>query len=769
MTFDFVWNPFWQRTSAVLVHFVWQAAAAAVLVGLLVAVWQPKRPDVRYRIYLVTFLALPCGALLTFLIATAAERPTGASRMMPKPPGVDEWTAGVSAESGAAGSVSESTSVLSSLTRRLDPARPWLIPGWLTGVGLFSLRLVCGAAAIAWIRRRAAAAPIEVLDRVRMLSGKLAVRIPHVVASRHVRQALAAGLFRPVIVLPASWATGLSPDMAEAVLAHELAHLRRHDVWLNAVQRIVEAVFFYHPAVWWLSNRVRAERELCCDELAVAATGNRLAYATALEMAVRDSCPARGLILANGIGGRQMAVLERVRHVLNLEPGGRQRGWWAGVAALAVPALVWCAAAEWQPAQAENAEIAFVQDGERENDEVRGEREERDGDARGSEEARREDARREEAERRENEIERNVERIRGREPGIRIEFERRGDPAEDEDREGAERRRWIERREYERRSSDAERVGDRDPRDGGDPRPRNADRDDAQSFPRGPEFDPPREWPRESRYEIEFERRGGMAPPQRELLEMVRELRREVDELRREVRDLRENRQDRPIPPVIPRLGGGSLRSREGDRDDERRDLDDRPGPDGPNRFPRRGFDPPMARERDDRDRADDDRDERDDPDNVYRRRLSGSSSWSFPPRSFRRPTDGERGPEDDDRGSDRGSGDRRDPGDRPRPPDGPGGPLGPPRFRPPREREEGEDRPGQERPDADRERGDDAREGGDDAREPERDRPNGGPGDDRRPDGEPDADQPERDGETDAVNALTPSEVFSFFLGFAR
>jgi beta-lactamase regulating signal transducer with metallopeptidase domain len=90
------------------------------------------------------------------------------------------------------------------------------------------------------------------------------------------------GSLRPVILLPASTLTGLTPEQIEMVLAHELAHIRRHDFLVNLLQALVETLMFYHPAVWWMSRRVRIERENCCDDLAVAVCGNPLQYARAL-------------------------------------------------------------------------------------------------------------------------------------------------------------------------------------------------------------------------------------------------------------------------------------------------------------------------------------------------------------------------------------------------------------------------------------------------------------------------------------------------------
>src|SRR6185295_14003751 len=90
------------------------------------------------------------------------------------------------------------------------------------------------------------------------------------------------GWLKPVVLLPASALSGLSPEQLQAILAHELAHVRRHDYLVNLLQSMVETLLFYHPAAWWVSARVRAEREHCCDDLAVDVCGDRDSYATAL-------------------------------------------------------------------------------------------------------------------------------------------------------------------------------------------------------------------------------------------------------------------------------------------------------------------------------------------------------------------------------------------------------------------------------------------------------------------------------------------------------
>ena len=120
--------------------------------------------------------------------------------------------------------------------------------------------------------------------------------------SVHVQGPIVIGWFKPAILLPVGCMTGLSTLQIEAVLAHELAHIRRHDYLVNLLQSAVEVVLFYHPAIWWVSKEICREREHCCDDLAVAICGDRLAYAKALSSleARRNSVPAGALAATGG-------------------------------------------------------------------------------------------------------------------------------------------------------------------------------------------------------------------------------------------------------------------------------------------------------------------------------------------------------------------------------------------------------------------------------------------------------------------------------------
>ena len=93
---------------------------------------------------------------------------------------------------------------------------------------------------------------------------------------------MVVGWLKPALLVPGAVLSGLTPQQVEAIIAHELAHIRRHDYLVNFVQTAVETLFFYHPAVWWVSRIVRTEREHCCDDLAVVACGDAVLYARAL-------------------------------------------------------------------------------------------------------------------------------------------------------------------------------------------------------------------------------------------------------------------------------------------------------------------------------------------------------------------------------------------------------------------------------------------------------------------------------------------------------
>jgi hypothetical protein len=157
-----------------------------------------------------------------------------------------------------------------------------------------------------------------------------------------VRVPTAIGAFRPVILFPASVFTGLPSRGLEALIAHELAHVRRHDYLVNLLQTMTETLLFYHPAVWWVSARVRADREQCCDDLAIAATGDARTYARAL-MRLEEMRGGRPTLAVAAAGGN---LWKRIVRLLTQAPASVERpsGWLAGGVALGMLLLLGAAA-----------------------------------------------------------------------------------------------------------------------------------------------------------------------------------------------------------------------------------------------------------------------------------------------------------------------------------------------------------------------------------------------------------------------------------------
>ncbi|WP_141253328.1 M56 family metallopeptidase [Myxococcus sp. CA006] len=159
----------------------------------------------------------------------------------------------------------------------------WLVLAWVAGVGLSSGRMAAEWMKLRRLADRALPAPAAWQERLDALSRRLGLRrAVRLLQSSDVDVPAAVGWLSPVVLLPVSTLAGLPARQLEMVLAHELAHIRRHDFAVNLAQVLVETLLFFHPAVRWISHVIRIEREHCCDDVAVAASGNSVSYARAL-------------------------------------------------------------------------------------------------------------------------------------------------------------------------------------------------------------------------------------------------------------------------------------------------------------------------------------------------------------------------------------------------------------------------------------------------------------------------------------------------------
>jgi beta-lactamase regulating signal transducer with metallopeptidase domain len=303
-----------------LLHFVWQGILIALVLSGVLALLRNARPHVRYAANCAALLAMPLCALATF--AAFAYPGTAYQHSAP-----GSWPLGLSSE------VTRVTGISS--PRALADYIPALVWTWIAGVLLSTLRSVGGwAMAERFARRQTRPADDTWNERFAALTRRLAIAGPVRLAISSLAQVPAVvGCLRPVVLLPASVLTGLTAEQIEALLVHELAHIRRHDYLVNLLQTVVETLFFYHPAVWWINRNIRSEREDCCDDLAVELCGNPLTYVRALTALEQTRLGAPRLAMAADGGG----LLRRVQRLLGAShtPRTTPTAWIAGIGVLA--------------------------------------------------------------------------------------------------------------------------------------------------------------------------------------------------------------------------------------------------------------------------------------------------------------------------------------------------------------------------------------------------------------------------------------------------
>lgn len=303
-----------------LLHFLWQGTLIAAVTGLGLRALRHGRPQARYALAclgLFACLAWPTAELLTRLAGSAA----------------------VQAGAGAfAGSAVMPAQASPGLLGWLQGQLTVIVFGWAACACALSLRMLLG---LWWIdaaaRRYADDAHWQAhLDRLahRMGIGR-AVRL-RVVGS--LASPLTAGWWRPIVLLPASLLTGMPPDLVEALLAHELAHVQRCDYLVNLAQNLVETVLFYHPAVWWISSRIRTEREHIADDLAAHCLGEPRRLALALSELEKRQFSHNHLALAANQGD----LMSRIKRLLR--PAAPVSAWKDALPVLGLSAALFAAA-----------------------------------------------------------------------------------------------------------------------------------------------------------------------------------------------------------------------------------------------------------------------------------------------------------------------------------------------------------------------------------------------------------------------------------------
>ena len=303
------WTPLLGRA---LVHSLWQDLLVGALAAVALHALRGARPQARYLV--------ACLALLACLVAPVAT----VLRL-----------AGPTAAPGAFVVIDAETFA----TPRgmpgfgIDALLPWIVVAWAAGVLVFGLRMLMGIAWVDLLRRGADRSPDgDWQARLDVLATRIGLRVSiplHFVDG--LDTPVTTGWWRPVVLMPAALAARMPVSLLEALLAHELAHIRRHDYLVNLLQGAVEALLFYHPVTWWLSRRIRAERELVADGIAIDALGDPRRLAVALSQ-LSDFPSAAAPVPDAALAAHGGELMSRIQHLIrpNAPLGGNR---------LAVPAI----------------------------------------------------------------------------------------------------------------------------------------------------------------------------------------------------------------------------------------------------------------------------------------------------------------------------------------------------------------------------------------------------------------------------------------------
>jgi beta-lactamase regulating signal transducer with metallopeptidase domain len=296
-----------QAISAALLHFVWQGAAVALLLWITLAILGRRPARLRYGVSCAAFAVM---SALPFVTAFLVYRAPGAAILSVGEPIVDT-------------AVPAALAASTFLPRLLAAIEAWVLPVWSAGVMVLAIRFLRSATHVARLKRSGEPVSLALAETAWHLASRMGImKSLRVLTSALADTPSVVGFLKPVILFPPAALMNLSTAQLESVLAHELAHIRRHDYLINLLQTIAETLFFYQPAIWWVSSQIRNERELCCDDMVVEICGDPVGYARALTQLERARLDSPSLALLSA-GGPLMHRIQRLTGVAGHQPAPR--------------------------------------------------------------------------------------------------------------------------------------------------------------------------------------------------------------------------------------------------------------------------------------------------------------------------------------------------------------------------------------------------------------------------------------------------------------
>lgn len=292
-----------------VLHSLWQATIIVLVIGLLLLSIPKKSAKIRYGIATVGMFGILAAAVGTFFYLYQSES------FIPFPHELD-FVLSEQMQLLQEGATIESffQSCQSYFNRHL----PLIVGIWLLGFACFLFRLMGGLLYVQYLRRRSKSlVDAKWIGLLHQLKDRLSTnKVVGLAESTLIQVPMVIGHIKPLILFPIGMINHLSTEEVEAILAHELAHIYRNDYLINIIQSVIETLFYYHPAVWWLSWIIQTEREHCCDDIAVQVSGNSLQYAKAL-VRLQELAHTKSPTFAMSFAGRKNQLLTRIQRLLN--------------------------------------------------------------------------------------------------------------------------------------------------------------------------------------------------------------------------------------------------------------------------------------------------------------------------------------------------------------------------------------------------------------------------------------------------------------------
>lgn len=326
-------------------HSLWQGVIISFVLAAVLLISNHRSADFRYKLSAGALALLVFSAIVTFTKVYQPENETGSLAASSIITIIDDTSAKEIAEK------IQSSDSLKSFAYQFEnyfsSNIPLVVTLWLAGILFFIFKFIGGLIYVERLKtRRIYELQPEWLEKFAGLKKKALIKSSvKIFESALTKMPVAIGYIKPVILLPLGMISGLPQNQVEAIIVHELAHIKRYDFLVNVLQTLAETIMFYHPAIWWISSVIRSERENCCDDITIELCGDTLTYSKALFNIQQINSGNAGLALA-AIGNESQLF----RRIKRMNSNNKKRlSYGIKFAALFLLILVIAAAAVYSP------------------------------------------------------------------------------------------------------------------------------------------------------------------------------------------------------------------------------------------------------------------------------------------------------------------------------------------------------------------------------------------------------------------------------------